>query len=200
MDEDFQKKAQSQLISIIFVSFACVIMISIIPLVNESIPESSPDFDKFADIYIKKHAEMKENISMNLYLSVNSMNIRDNYYVNQLSVKANYIVALSWACLILGIISFIGFFMNSTQYYEKFSFYLLTIGCLVFIASILVLIVEYLFVSQVGSYDNISLAAVGSADAIVKYIYFFIFFNILLILTSISYLRSYLKIVNDIRK
>jgi len=200
MDETFHKNVQTQIVSIVFISFACVILISFIPLVNESIPESSPDFDKFADIYIKKHAEVKENISMNLYLSVNSMNIRDSYDINQLANKANYLVIVSCICLILGIIAFIGFFIYSTQEYEKISFYLLTIGSLVVIASILVLVLEYLFISSVNSYGNISLAAVGSADAFIKYIYFFAFFSIILLITSISYLRNYFKLYKAMRK
>ncbi|RLA92255.1 MAG: hypothetical protein DRG69_09120 [Deltaproteobacteria bacterium] len=195
MNEKFQKKTMRIVFLIIFVSFACIILFSFIPLIYESIPESSPDFDKFADIYIKKHAEQGENITMNLYQSIHSMRIRDNDNVQELAGKAQVIGILFWVILLVGLLTFMGLLFNTAGMYHKISFILLVIGCAMVVLCFLTLYYEYIFADSVNSFDNIALASIGSTSSFVKYFYFIVLLSIILTFGSLLYLKNFMVYV-----
>lgn len=192
MSKKLNEKLLSGIITLLVINLAAIVFLSFIPLINETIPSSSPDFDKFADMYIKKYAEGKENVSMNLYLSINSMAIRNSKEVKDLFNKASLILYLLWVNVAICVISAIGTFFYFSKEKEKIAYKLVSLGILSFLIGILLIISEIYFMLSVNSYSKINLAAIGSAESFIKYFYINVLITLILIVYSFSFFRNFL--------
>lgn len=157
------KKAKRLNILIIILSIVSLSLISLLP-------------------WISVHEE--DLVKGDLYFNFDMMSKSNNKQIRDLASDLNLINILLWALIVLGMLSIIGTIIHGSGKSSAKGYIFLVLGVITLIFSILVLVLQLIFINTIGKIDNISASVIFPH---MNYAYIPLLFDILLLVTSIKY-------------
>jgi len=158
---------------IMITSIFSLIFISFTPLIANQIPSDSSEFKNFATPGIKAYVKENhdEKITITINSNINSMKETNNVEIKELNKDLSIINYFLWIIIFLVVFLYIFLIYSIDKKSYLLSKKFILIGCLTVICSVFILYMQFSFIKNVGTIENISLASMYFKNFPIKYFY-----------------------------